>query len=76
MNQRFQDKVVLISGTSSGIGKKAALTFAEQGAKIILSSRNVGLNEELVQEIKNKGGEALYIQADYTNSSAIQKVIK
>jgi len=56
MNQRFQDKVVLISGTSSGIGKKAALTFAEQGAKIILSSRNVGLNEELVQEIKNKGG--------------------
>ena len=76
MNQRFQDKVVLISGTSSGIGKKAALTFAEQGAKIILSSRNVGLNEELVQEIKNKGGEALYIQADYTNSSAIQKVIQ
>ena len=63
MNQRFQDKVVLISGTSSGIGKKAALTFAEQGAKIILSSRNVGLNEELVQKIKNKGGEALYIQA-------------
>ena len=52
MNQRFQNKVVLVSGTSSGIGEKVAITFAEQGAKIILSSRNTDLNEDLVRKIK------------------------
>ena len=58
MNQRFQNKVVLVSGTSSGIGEKVALTFAEQGAKIILSSRNADLNEDLVRKIKKSGGKA------------------
>ena len=40
MNQRFQNKIVLVSGTISRIGEKVALTFAEQGANIILSSSN------------------------------------
>ena len=54
MNQRFQNKVVLVSGTSSGIGEIVALTFAKQGAKIILSSRNADLNLDLVRRIKKK----------------------
>ena len=76
MNQRFQNKVVLVSGTSSGIGEKVAITFAEQGAKIILSSRNADLNLDLVRRIKKNGGEALFIKADFSKSRDIQNVVK
>jgi len=76
MNQRFQNKVVLVSGTSSGIGEKVALTFAEQGAKIILSSRNTDLNEDLVRKIKKSGGKALFIKADFSIPSDVQNVVK
>jgi NAD(P)-dependent dehydrogenase (short-subunit alcohol dehydrogenase family) len=76
MNQRFQNKVVLVSGTSSGIGEKVALTFAEQGAKIILSSRNTDLNEDLVRKIKKSGGKALFIKADFSIPSEVQNVVK
>ena len=76
MNKRFQNKVVLVSGTSSGIGEKVALTFAEQGAKIILSSRNTDLNEDLVRKIKKSGGKALFIKADFSIPSDVQNVVK
>ena len=76
MNQRFKNKVVLVSGTSSGIGEKVAITFAEQGAKVILSSRNVDLNENLVRKIKKSGGKALFIKADFSKPSDVQNVIK
>ena len=76
MNQRFQNKVVLVSGTSSGIGEKVALTFAEQGAKLILSSRNADLNEDLVRKIEKSGGKALFIKADFSIPSDVQNVVK
>ena len=76
MNQRFQNKVVLVSGTSSGIGEKVALTFAKQGANIILSSRNADLNEDLVRKIKKSGGKALFIKADFSIPNDVQNVVK
>ncbi len=76
MSQRFQNKVVLVSGTSSGIGEIVALTFAKQGAKIILSSRNADLNEDLVRKIKKSGGKALFIKADFSIPNDVQNVVK
>lgn len=75
MNERFLDKVVLITGSSSGIGKGAALTFAEQGAKIVLASRSEGANEELLKEIKSNGGDAVFVKTDITSTSDIKKMI-
>jgi len=75
MKDRFLDKVVLITGSSSGIGKGAALTFAEQGAKIVLASRSEGANEDLLQEIKSKGGEAFFVKTDVTSTADIKKMI-
>ena len=73
--ERFKDKVVLISGSSSGIGKAASISFAQQGAKIILASRNKEANEMLVTQIKDLGGEALFIQADFSRTEDIKTVI-
>lgn len=73
---RFQNKIVLISGSSSGIGKDAALSFVKEGAKVILASRNVSSNEALIKEIKNQGGDALFVEADFTRTEDIQNVIE
>ena len=73
---RFQDKIVFISGSSSGIGKEAALSFVDQGAKVILSSRNRASNEALVTEIKSRGGDAFFIQADFSKSTEIEHAIR
>ena len=68
--QRFKNKVVLISGSSSGIGKEAAISFVKQGAKVILASRNKDANEALVEEMKKQGGQAIFVLASliYSNS--------
>ena len=62
---RFQDKIVFISGSSSGIGKEAALSFVDQGAKVILSSRNRASNEALVTEIKSRGGGCFFYTSGF-----------
>jgi NAD(P)-dependent dehydrogenase (short-subunit alcohol dehydrogenase family) len=73
---RFHDKIVFISGSSSGIGKAAALSFVKQGAKVILSSRNIKSNESLVNDIKSMGGDALFVPADFSKSSDIEYAIQ
>ena len=73
---RFQDKIVFISGSSSGIGKATALSFVEQGAKVILSSRNIKSKESLVTDIKKNGGDALFIRADFSKSTDIEQAIR
>ena len=60
----FQDKVVIITGASSGIGRAAALFFAQLQAKVVLASRNIDKLESLQEEIGARGGQALALQTD------------
>jgi hypothetical protein len=64
MGSRYKDKVVLITGATSGIGRAAALAFAAEGAKVGFCGRREKLGKQVEQEIRNKGGEATYIKAD------------
>jgi 3-oxoacyl-[acyl-carrier protein] reductase len=60
----LKNKVAIITGASSGIGKSIALRFAEEGAKVILASRTLSRNEEVVKEILDKGQIALALSCD------------
>lgn len=60
----IKNKVVIITGASSGIGKATALLLAESGAKIVLAARNQEKLEKVVNEIKEKNGEAVYKVTD------------
>jgi NAD(P)-dependent dehydrogenase (short-subunit alcohol dehydrogenase family) len=76
MKHRFSDKVVLITGSSSGIGRGAALTFAAQGAKVMLASRSQDANQELLDEIHKNGGLATFVKTDITKTEDIAHMVK
>ena len=56
--QRLTNKIVLVTGSSSGIGKAIALRFGTEGAKVVVAARRMALCEETVDRIMKAGGEA------------------
>jgi NAD(P)-dependent dehydrogenase (short-subunit alcohol dehydrogenase family) len=62
--RRFENKVVLITGATSGIGRAAAILFAAEGAKVGFCGRRAALGNQVEKEIRSRGGEAMYIRAD------------
>ena len=76
---RLKDKVALITGSSRGIGKAIAITFAEEGARIVVNFPSPSEAEDadnVVRAIHRLGGEALAIQADVAIGAEIQTLFK
>jgi short-subunit dehydrogenase len=67
----WQDKVVMITGASSGIGRGLATVLAARGAKVGLVARRAETLDELVKEIQPKGGNAVALPADVQDEKAI-----
>ncbi|MDD5339241.1 MAG: SDR family NAD(P)-dependent oxidoreductase [Dehalococcoidales bacterium] len=67
----FKDKNALITGSSSGIGKAAAIALAKEGANIILASRNVANLETVKKEIEALGREAVAIECDVSKDESV-----
>jgi NAD(P)-dependent dehydrogenase (short-subunit alcohol dehydrogenase family) len=69
---RFTQKVVLITGATSGIGRAAAIAFAREGAKIGFCGRREVLGAEVEQLIRENGGDATYVKADVTQPQEVE----
>ncbi|WP_440862434.1 SDR family NAD(P)-dependent oxidoreductase, partial [Staphylococcus shinii] len=63
----IKDKVILITGASSGIGKATATSLAQQGAKLVLAARNNEKLKEISKELSQDSNEVKYKQTDVTN---------
>lgn len=72
---RLQDKVAIITGGTSGMGRDTAYVFAEEGAKVVITGRNEDRAKAVVEEIEKNGGEALYVIADMTNRDNLQQIV-
>jgi 3-oxoacyl-[acyl-carrier protein] reductase len=72
MSEILKDEVAIITGAGRGIGKAFALRFAQEGAKLLLPDIGLDRAEAVAKEIRNKGGEALAIETDISNESAIK----
>lgn len=72
----FQDKVALISGASSGIGKELALRLAEDGAKVVLAARNEAALRDLAENIRQHSGVAIPVPTDVTQPDEVQKLVQ
>ena len=68
-------KVVLVTGASQGLGKALALTYAEEGAKVVINSRNESSIKPVAEEIEGKGAEVLALEADVSDGTDVQRLI-
>ena len=70
------DKVALITGGNSGIGKATAILFAKEGARICLTGRNETRCKKVIEEINKGGGQAIYVIADVRSSDECQRTVE
>ena len=75
MTQGIKDKVVIITGASSGIGEATARLLARQGAKVVLGARREDRLKRIADEIGNHGGQAAYAVLDVTSASDNEAIV-
>jgi NAD(P)-dependent dehydrogenase (short-subunit alcohol dehydrogenase family) len=71
----LQNKVALVTGGTSGIGRATAITYAQQQAKVVVVGRRIDEGEETVRLIKEAGGEAIFVQADVTKEADVEAMV-
>jgi short-subunit dehydrogenase len=74
--QNLENKVVLITGASSGFGEDAALLFAKEGCKVVLAARRIDRLQSLAAKIQDLGGEAIAIPVDIVDSMDVDNMVK
>src|SRR6202790_5826142 len=73
---RFKNKVILITGATSGIGGAAAEMFAAEGGKVAFCGRRTDRGAEVESEIKALGGEAKYVRADVRVEDDVRRLVE
>ncbi|MBB3610587.1 SDR family oxidoreductase [Rhizobium sp. BK602] len=74
MTQGIENKVVVITGASSGLGAAAARRLASEGAKVVLGARRADRLEALAEDIRSAGGKALAVATDVTKRDDLRKL--
>ena len=74
--KQFTNKVAIVTGGGSGIGKAAALELAAQGAAVVIANRNAQAGEQTVKEITDAGGTATFIQTDVSKEAQVKNLVE
>ena len=73
--KEFENKVALVTGGSSGIGRATALAFANKGAKVVVAARRNAEGEDTVSMIRDVGGDARFVQTDVSKTSEVEAMV-
>ena len=76
MNKPFENKVFIITGSSSGIGKALAIEAAKQGANVVLAARNIERLNQVAEVCKSFGVESLAVQTDVSKKEDCQNLVQ
>ena len=76
MQKYYKDKVVIITGASSGIGKSLAITLSKLGAKVALAARRESELQEIKSQILAEGNRAIAIKADISSQEDNERLIQ
>jgi len=72
---RLKDKVAIITGATSGIGKASAFLFADEGASLVITGRRAELGKAVEAECRQKGARCVFVEADHTKLEDCQRVV-
>lgn len=72
---KLKDKVAIVTGATSGMGRSTAYLFAKEGAKVVVVGRNEDRAKEVVDNIKKEGGEAIYLLIDMANLDQVRTIV-
>ena len=72
----MQNKTIIITGATSGIGRDAALACACNGANVVAAGRRVERGEQLVDEITDAGGSAIFVPTDVSEAAAVEQLVE
>ena len=75
MPGQFEGKVAIVTGGNSGIGKATAIQFAQEGAKVTIAARRVEEGQQVAQEIRGSGGDAIFVQTDVSIESDVEAMV-
>ncbi len=73
---RLKDKVALVTGATSGIGRATAILFAQEGANVVLVGRNRSRGEEVAKTIEGSYGKPIFVRADVSKEGDVKQAIK
>lgn len=73
---RLSGKVAFLAGATGGIGRTIAEQFGRQGARVIVGGRRGSEGQEVVEEIRARGGEAVYVHLDVTSETSVTQAVR
>jgi NAD(P)-dependent dehydrogenase (short-subunit alcohol dehydrogenase family) len=76
MSRRFESKVALVTGGTSGLGYDGALAFTKEGAKVVIAGRRVKEGEEAASQIRALGGDVHFVRADISREEDVAAMVK